>query len=490
MTELPKINISNPLDELFSTEEERQSSQQERIVTIDCNEIDSFQKHPFKVRDNQDMDELIESIQKNGVIMPCIVRPKENGRYEMVSGHRRKHAAIRAGLDSLPCIVRDLDDIQATILMVDSNAHRPYILPSEKAYSYKMKLEAMKRQAGRPNIENGVPVGHNSFVGKSREILAAESQDSNTQIQRYVRLTYLIPELLQMVDNSVEKPIEAEALSMAMRPAVELSYLSPENQKIVLDFMQDTLSTPSHAQATVNEERVLIGSAHFIFEDEGVTVPLNEQERFDRLPEEYSHLYLAIGRELAAVICISDPLRREAKEVLTALRALGIQKTVMLTGDSYRTASTVANRLGVDAFCAEVLPADKAKFVADLRQKGHIVLMVGDGINDSPALSEADAGIAISDGAAIAREIADITIAADSLWELVKLRRIAMALMERIHSNYRFVIGFNGTLIGLGLAGILPPAASAALHNLSTLGVSLRSMSALPEPKQDNDRCI
>lgn len=249
MKELPKININNPLDELFSTEEERQSSQQERIVTIDCNEIDGFQQHPFKVRDNQDMDELIESIQKNGVIMPCIVRPKENGRYEMVAGHRRKHAAIRAGLTSLPCIVRDLDDIQATILMVDSNAHRPYILPSEKAYSYRMKLEAMKRQAGRPNIENGVPVGHNSFVGKSREILAAESQDSNTQIQRYVRLTYLIPELLQMVDNSVEKPIEAEALSMAMRPAVELSYLTPENQKIVLDFMQDTLSTPSHAQA-------------------------------------------------------------------------------------------------------------------------------------------------------------------------------------------------------------------------------------------------
>ena len=241
--------------------------------------------------------------------------------------------------------------------------------------------------------------------------------------------------------------------------------------------------------STVNEEKVLIGSAHFIFEDEGITVPLNEQERFDHLPEEYSHLYLAIGGELAAVICISDPLRSEAKEVLTALRALGIQKTVMLTGDSYRTASAVANRLGVDAFCAEVLPADKAKFVADLRQKGHIVLMVGDGINDSPALSEADAGIAISDGAAIAREISDITIAADSLWELVKLRRIAMALMARIHSNYRFVIGFNGTLIGLGLAGILPPAASAALHNLSTLGVSLRSMSALPQPKQKQDGC-
>lgn len=244
MTELPKINISNPLDELFSTEEERQSSQQERIVTIDCNEIDSFQKHPFKVRDNQDMDELIESIQKNGVIMPCIVRPKENGRYEMVSGHRRKHAAIRAGLNSLPCIVRDLDDIQATILMVDSNAHRPYILPSEKAYSYKMKLEAMKRQGFRSDLTSA-PVGQKFSV----EQIADNSTDSKTQIQRYVRLTYLIPELLQMVDNSVEKPTEAEALSMAMRPAVELSYLTPENQKIVLDFMQDTLSTPSHAQA-------------------------------------------------------------------------------------------------------------------------------------------------------------------------------------------------------------------------------------------------
>ena len=248
MTELPKINISNPLDELFSTEEERQSSQQERIVTIDCNEIDSFQKHPFKVRDNQDMDELIESIQKNGVIMPCIVRPKENGRYEMVSGHRRKHAAIRAGLDSLPCIVRDLDDIQATILMVDSNAHRPYILPSEKAYSYKMKLEAMKRQGERTDLTCD-PLGDKLAGTKSVMLLADKSDDSKTQIQRYVRLTYLIPELLQMVDNSVEKPIEAEALSMAMRPAVELSYLSPENQKIVLDFMQDTLSTPSHAQA-------------------------------------------------------------------------------------------------------------------------------------------------------------------------------------------------------------------------------------------------
>ena len=242
--------------------------------------------------------------------------------------------------------------------------------------------------------------------------------------------------------------------------------------------------------STVDEERVLIGSAHFIFEDEGCVIPEGEQERFDTLPPEYSHLYLAVGGQLAAVICISDPLREEAKEVLSTLRALGVTNTVMLTGDSYRTAAAIAAQVGVDDFRAGVLPADKAEYVARLRREGHTVLMVGDGINDSPALSEADAGIAISDGAAIAREIADITIAADSLWELVELRRIAMALMARIHSNYCFVIGFNGTLIALGVAGVLPPATSATLHNLSTLGVSLRSMSRLTtqtQPVQNNN---
>ena len=236
--------------------------------------------------------------------------------------------------------------------------------------------------------------------------------------------------------------------------------------------------------STVDEERVLIGSAHFVFEDEGCVIPEGEQERFDALPPEYSHLYLAVGGQLAAVICISDPLREEAKEALSALRTLGITSTVMLTGDSYRTAAAIAAQVGVDDFRAGVLPADKAEYVARLRRKGHTVLMVGDGINDSPALSEADAGIAISDGAAIAREIADITIAADSLWELVELRRIAMALMARIHSNYRFVIGFNGALIALGVAGVLPPATSATLHNLSTLGVSLRSMGRLTAQTQ------
>ena len=237
--------------------------------------------------------------------------------------------------------------------------------------------------------------------------------------------------------------------------------------------------------SSVDGERVRIGSAHFIFEDEKCVVPAEERTKFDALPSEFSQLYLAIDGVLSAVICISDPLREEARAVLSALRNLGVKNLVMLTGDSPRTAASIAEQLGVDDFRAGVLPADKAEYVAAMRREGHTVLMVGDGINDSPALSEADAGIAISDGAAIAREIADITIAADSLWELVRLRQLAIGLMCRIQNNYRFVIGFNGALIGLGVAGILPPTTSAMLHNLSTLGVSLHSMTALPQPKQN-----
>ena len=237
--------------------------------------------------------------------------------------------------------------------------------------------------------------------------------------------------------------------------------------------------------STVNGEKVIIGSAHFVFEDEGCRVPEGEQDRFDRLPPQYSHLYLAIGGILAAVICIADPLREEAREVIHSLRALGVRRMVMLTGDSERTAAAIAAQVGVDEYRAEVLPEDKARFVEAERAAGRTVVMIGDGINDSPALSAANVGIAISDGAAIAREIADITIAADDLRQLVMLRRIAAGLMARIASNYRFVIGFNSGLIGLGAAGVLAPATSAMLHNLSTLGVSLRSMTnLLQEPRR------
>ena len=229
----------------------------------------------------------------------------------------------------------------------------------------------------------------------------------------------------------------------------------------------------------IGGEKAVIGSQHFVFEDEGCYIPTNECGKFDALPPEYSHLYLAIGGVLAGVICIADPLREEASEVLKQLRGLGIRKAVMMTGDNDRTASVIAKQVGVDHYYAEVLPEDKANFVEQEKAAGHTVIMLGDGINDSPALSAADVGIAISDGAAIAREIADVTIAADSLRELVILKSIANGLQKRTESNYRFIMSFNSTLIVLGAMGILPPATSALLHNASTLGVSLKSMTNL-----------
>ena len=233
----------------------------------------------------------------------------------------------------------------------------------------------------------------------------------------------------------------------------------------------------------VGGTRVVIGSAHFIFEDEGCTIPAGEQAKFDGLDPQYSHLYLAASGVLAGVICIADPLRPEAAQVLHKLRKLGIAQTVMMTGDSDRTARAIAAQVGVDRCFAEVLPEDKAAFVRDAKAAGHTVVMIGDGINDSPALSAADIGIAIHSGAAIAREIADVTIRADSLEELVTLKAIANALQKRVGSNYRFVLSFNSALILLGALGILPPATSAMLHNLSTLGISLRSMTDLLEQK-------
>ena len=234
----------------------------------------------------------------------------------------------------------------------------------------------------------------------------------------------------------------------------------------------------------VGGQRVVIGSHHFVFEDEKCTIPTAEQQKFDALKPAYSHLYMAASGQLVGVICISDPLRPEAAAVLNGLRALGIRNTVMMTGDSERTAAAIAKQVGVDRFFAEVLPEDKANFVQQAKAEGHTVVMIGDGINDSPALSAADIGIAINSGAAIAREIADVTIKADSLEELVVLKTIANSLQRRVSANYRFVLTFNSALIALGAMGILQPASSAMLHNLSTIGISLKSMTNLiPEEK-------
>ena len=229
----------------------------------------------------------------------------------------------------------------------------------------------------------------------------------------------------------------------------------------------------------VGDEKVVIGSYHFVFEDENCTVPQDEQDKFNAIPNEYSHLYMAINRTLVAVICIEDPIKDNVKQTLDDLRANGIDKIVMMTGDSERTAKAVAEKLGIDEYHAEVMPEDKAMFIEKMQADGNSVIMVGDGINDSPALSKADVGIAISSGAAIAREIADITVSSDDLNSLVTLKEISNLLMARIRSNYRSIMSFNTALIVLGVVGVIPPTTSAFLHNASTLAFTLKSMTKL-----------
>ncbi len=231
--------------------------------------------------------------------------------------------------------------------------------------------------------------------------------------------------------------------------------------------------------STLEGRKIIIGSHHFVFEDENAKVPEDKKQLFEELPEQYSHLYMAIDGLLAAVICIEDPLRKEAPEVIRRLKKYGISKVVMMTGDSDRIASTIADKVGVDEYYSEVLPEDKAKFVENEKNAGRKVIMIGDGINDSPALSEANVGIAISDGAEIAKEIADVTISADNLYEIATLKQLSDAMVRRINTNYRLIVGINTGLIGLGIAGVFQPTMSALFHNTSTILISLKSMNNL-----------
>lgn len=244
MSAKPRDLGMTPLDDLFSTDESRAEAQLEKIVMLNPANISDFPNHPFKVKQDEAMAEMADSVKQYGVLVPALVRPKADGNYEMIAGHRRKCAATLAGITEMPCIVRNLTDDEATLIMVDSNLQRETILPSEKAFAYKMKLEAMKRQAGRPSKENSVPVGQNFESKTSRELLADKSPDSNTQIQRFIRLTELIPPMLDMVDSG----------KIAFRPAVELSYLSKEQQQSLYDTMECEDCTPSLAQAIKMKE--------------------------------------------------------------------------------------------------------------------------------------------------------------------------------------------------------------------------------------------
>ena len=323
---------------------------------------------------------------------------------------------------------------------------------------------------------------------KGGRFLEAVSKANTVVFDKTGTLTYAEPSVAQIVTFGGED--ECEMLRLAA--CLEEHYPHSMANAVVEEAKKRGLSHEEyHSQvqyvvahgisSMVDGKTVLIGSAHFVFEDEGCTVPEEDAEKFAALPAQYSHLYLCIAGRLAAVICIYDPLRAEARDAVRALHECGIGKVVMMTGDNKKTAAAVAAEVGVDDFYAEVLPEDKAAFIRREKEAGRTVVMIGDGVNDSPALSEADAGIAISTGAAIAREVADITIASEDLFELVTLRRLSEALMRRIHGNYRFIVSFNLMLIVLGVIGILPPAASALLHNASTLAISLRGMTNLLE---------
>ena len=358
-----------------------------------------------------------------------------------------------------------------SVLMVDFSCALKLAMP--------LAVISAMREAGREHI-----------TVKGGKFLEAVAKADTIVFDKTGTLTHATPQVVQVVPFSgcgeqevlqlaacLEEHFPHSMANAVVRAARERG-ISHEEMHSEVEYIV------AHGIASrVGGTRVVIGSAHFIFEDEGCTIPAEEQAKFDALDPQYSHLYLAASGVLAGVICIADPLRPEAAQVLHKLRRLGITQTVMMTGDSDRTARAIAAQVGVDRCFAEVLPEDKAAFVRDAKAEGHTVVMIGDGINDSPALSAADIGIAIHSGAAIAREIADVTIRADSLEELVTLKAIANALQKRVGSNYRFVLSFNSALILLGALGILPPATSAMLHNLSTLGISLRSMTDLLEQK-------
>ena len=327
---------------------------------------------------------------------------------------------------------------------------------------------------------------------KGGRFLEAVAKADTIVFDKTGTLTYAAPKVAQIVPFGGHD--EAEMLRLAA--CLEEHYPHSMANAVVEEAKRRGLTHEEyHSQvqylvahgisSMVEGKKVVIGSAHFVFEDEGCRIPEGEQDKYNELSAAYSHLYLCVDGELAAVICIHDPLRREARDAIRALHKSGFVNVVIMTGDNRRTAESVAAEVGVDAVFAEVLPEDKASFIRQEKAKGHTVIMVGDGINDSPALSEADAGIAISTGAAIAREIADITIASEDLFALVTLRRLSIALMGRIRSSYRFIVGFNLALIALGAAGFLPPTTSALLHNGATLGISLKNMTDLPSEDEN-----
>ena len=428
------------------------------------------------------------TVAEEGECVVCVEKASGGGRYDRIVKMIEESEKLKSTVEDKASRLADrlvpytLGGTVLTYLVTRNVTKTLAVLMVDFSCALKLSMPIAVLSAMRESS------GHNVSV-KGGRFLEAVAAANTIVFDKTGTLTYATPTVAQVVPFGGRE--ESEMLRLAA--CLEEHYPHSIANAVVEEAKRRGLSHEEyHSQvqyvvahgisSMVDGEKAIIGSAHFVFEDEGCRIPEGEEEKFSTLPAEYSHLYLCIAGELAAVICIHDPLRREAKAAVRALHDCGIDKVVMMTGDSRRTAEAVAAEVGVDEVFAEVLPEDKAAYIRSEKAAGRKVIMIGDGVNDSPALSEADAGIAIATGAAIAREIADITISSENLFELVTLRRLSEALMDRIHRNYRFIVSFNCSLIALGVAGILPPATSALLHNLSTLAVSMKSMTnLLPE---------
>ena len=427
------------------------------------------------------------TVAEEGECVICVEKVSGSGRYDRVVRMIEESEKLKSTAEDKASRMADrlvpytLGGTAVTYLLTRDVTKMLAVLMVDFSCALKLAIPVAVLSAMRESS------GHHISV-KGGRFLEAVAKADTIVFDKTGTLTYATPKVAQIVPFGGHR--EADMLRLAA--CLEEHYPHSMANAVVEEAKRRGLTHEEyHSQvqyvvahgisSMVENKKVIIGSAHFVFEDEGCCIPEGEQEKYDALPAAYSHLYLCIDGELAAVICIHDPLRREAKDAVKALHESGFTNVVMMTGDNRRTAESVAAEVGVDAVYAEVLPEDKATFIRQEKEKGHTVIMVGDGVNDSPALSEADAGIAISTGAAIAREIADITVASEDLFELVTLRKLSEALMARIHGSYRFIVAFNLSLITLGVAGVLPPAISALLHNTSTLGIGLKNMTDLLE---------
>ena len=427
------------------------------------------------------------TVAEEGECVVCVEKVSGSGRYDRVVRMIEESEKLKSTAEDKASRMADrlvpytLGGTAVTYLLTRNVTKMLAVLMVDFSCALKLAIPVAVLSAMRESS------GHHISV-KGGRFLEAVAKADTIVFDKTGTLTYATPKVAQIVPFGGHR--EADMLRLAA--CLEEHYPHSMANAVVEEAKRRGLTHEEyHSQvqyvvahgisSMVENKKVIIGSAHFVFEDEGCCIPEGEQEKYDALPAAYSHLYLCIDGELAAVICIHDPLRREAKDAVKALHESGFTNVVMMTGDNRRTAESVAAEVGVDAVYAEVLPEDKAAFIRQEKEKGHTVIMVGDGVNDSPALSEADAGIAISTGAAIAREIADITVASEDLFELVTLRKLSEALMDRIHGSYRFIVAFNLSLITLGVAGVLPPAISALLHNTSTLGIGLKNMTDLLE---------